>query len=323
MNCSEIFNVQASENVLIVGDVMLDSYIWGNVERISPEAPVPVVHAIETEHRLGGAANVAKNIAALGLNPLLCSVIGDDDSGKKLCSVLESRHISSEFCVVSPRRVTTTKTRIMSGNHQMLRVDTEEVDVLSDEENNQVCSHVLTLLQSQSIAAVILQDYDKGVLSPANISFIIAEAEKKNIPVVVDPKKNNFTQYSHIDLFKPNFKEFCDGVGVECDKADVERLFELAQSYMNEHAVKRVMITLSEQGVFIANGHEYIHIPTQVRHVADVSGAGDTVISVAVVCLIAGLPDAEVARISNIAAGLACEMPGVVSITKEQLLKVV
>ena len=166
-----------------------------------------------------------------------------------------------------------------------------------------------------------MQDYNKGVLSFSSIIKITELAKKYSIPVLVDPKKDNFTAYTNLGLFKPNFKEFCEGINKTCNKSDSASLYSFAKEYMQSHAIERIMITLSEQGIFIANPTEYFHIPSQVRHVADVSGAGDTVISVAAACIIAGLSDFEIARISNIAAGLACEMPGVVSITKEQLLK--
>jgi|SRR5690554_1454826 len=323
MNYSEIFNSLTSQKILIIGDVMLDSYVWGTVERISPEAPVPVVHVSYTENRLGGAANVAKNIHALGLKPILCSVIGDDEAGKNLCAVLHQRGISADCCFVSSQRVTTVKTRVMSGNHQMLRVDNERIEPLSKQDNAQLRTHIFDVIEQQKIAAIVLQDYDKGVLTADTISSIVSAARKHSIPVVVDPKKNNFADYNNVQLFKPNFKEFCDGTQSMCEKTDLDTLYVLAKKYMTEHSIERVMITLSEHGVFIANRDEYVHIPSQVRYVSDVSGAGDTVISVAVACLIAGLPDGDLARISNIAAGLACEMPGVVSITKEQLLKLI
>ncbi|HPY82678.1 MAG TPA: bifunctional ADP-heptose synthase [Bacteroidales bacterium] len=322
MNYSALFDSLSSKSIMVIGDVMLDSYIWGTVDRISPEAPVPVVKTKRTEHRLGGAANVAKNLVALGIKPLLFSVIGADEAGKNLCAVLEKHAISQTSLLTTSNRVTTVKTRIMSGNHQMLRLDTEQTDDLSDDLEQKLYTKITEYITHKQVSAIILQDYNKGVLTASSITNIIDMAKKHAIPVFVDPKKDNFTVYSNLALFKPNFKEFCEGVGVSCDKNDSVALYNFAREYMQSHAIERLMITLSEHGIFIANkSSEYIHLPTQVRQVADVSGAGDTVISVAAACIVAGLPDIEVARISNIAAGLACEMLGVVSITKEQLLK--
>jgi len=321
MDYSAVFDSLSTKSIMVIGDVMLDSYIWGSVDRISPEAPVPVVRTMRTEHRLGGAANVAKNLAALGLQPLLCSVIGDDDAGKILRSILESREISTKLCVSASNRTTTVKTRIISGNHQMLRLDSEQTDSLSNSLETEMYEAIVQCVQNETISGIILQDYNKGVLSALSITKIIELAKTHSIPVFVDPKKDNFTVYSHVGLFKPNFKEFCEGVNSMCNKNDSASLYSFAKEYMQSHAIERMMITLSEHGIFIANSTEYFHIPSQVRHVADVSGAGDTVISVAAACIIAELSDFEIARISNIAAGLACEMPGVVSITKEQLLK--
>lgn len=321
MDYSTIFNGLAGKKVIVIGDVMLDSYIWGDVKRISPEAPVPVVRVSQTEHRLGGAANVAKNLAALGLQPVLFSIIGTDDAGVQLREVLAKRAISDQRIFASDNCTTTVKLRVLSGNHQMLRIDTDPNSAIPDSMTNTLVQEYQHCLAHESISAVILQDYNKGVLTESVITQLIAYAQDHGVPIFVDPKKQNFSCYAHVQLFKPNFKEFCEGIGKTCDKQNSRELYKLALEYMQEKQISRLMITLSEHGVFIANQSDYVHIPTQVRHVADVSGAGDTVISVAAACIIAGLPDNEVARISNIAAGLACEMPGVVSISKEDLLK--
>lgn len=317
---NQLSNIE-SQSVLIIGDVMVDSYIWGAVDRISPEAPVPVVNVTETENRLGGAANVVKNIAALKLNPILCTVVGNDETANVLFELLENAKISTKFCIKSPQRKTTLKTRILSGNHQILRVDTEHTNSVSPELTMEMTNVVQKLLASHSVNAIIIEDYDKGVVTPELIQNITKFAKKYSIPVFVDPKKRNFNYYSDITVFKPNFKEFTEGVGKSCKKTDLSHLFILSKDFLEKQNIEILMITLSEHGIFIANKDEYIHIPSQVRYVSDVSGAGDTVISTAVACFLAKLPMADIARISNIAAGLACEQPGVVTINQEQLFK--
>lgn len=321
MNYKQQFVEIASKPILVIGDVMVDSYIWGSVERISPEAPVPVVSVTHTEHRLGGAANVAKNLVALGLQPIVCTVIGADDAGNILRNLLCESGISVEQCIVNNQRKTTVKTRILSGNHQILRVDNEQTNTISPDITDTLCKNIQKMLASKSVAAIVFQDYDKGVITKELIQYVTKFAQKYSVPVFVDPKKRNFLDFNSVTLFKPNFKEFTEGIGRTCKKQDNEHLFILAKEFMLKHDITMVMITLSEHGIFIANQSEFIHIPSQVRHVADVSGAGDTVISSAVACYLAQLPMSDIARISNIAAGLACEQPGVVTITLEQLIK--
>lgn len=315
------FEQSGEQSIMVVGDVMLDSYIWGSVDRISPEAPVPVVSVETTEDRLGGAANVVKNIASLGMKPILCSVVGDDEAGGKFFEILKKRNILSQYCVVAKGRKTTVKTRVICGKQQMLRVDKEQTDIIGEDILIELKSHIRKAIVEQKISAIILQDYDKGVFSEELIRFLIEEAQKQQISVLVDPKKRNFYNFKNVQLFKPNFKEFTEGIGRSCKKDDAESLFVLAKEFMQSQQIDVVMITLSEQGIFIANKDRYVKIPTQVRHVADVSGAGDTVISTAAVCQVLGFPMDEIARISNIAGGIVCEQPGVVTIEKEQLLK--
>lgn len=321
MDYKAIFKKSSEKAIMVVGDIMLDSYIWGSVDRISPEAPVPVVNESSIEDRLGGAANVVKNIASLGMKPILCSVVGNDDAGKKFFGILQRRNISSDYCVVADNRKTTVKTRIICGKQQMLRVDSEQTDVICDEIRISLQNNIQKAIAEQQISAIILQDYDKGVFSKELIEFVVSEAKKKSIPVLVDPKKRNFCNFKNVTLFKPNFKEFTEGLGKTCRKDDSESLFALAKEFMAAQGIETMMITLSELGIFVADANRYVQIPTQVRHVADVSGAGDTVISTAAVCYVLGFPMEEIARISNIAGGLVCEQPGVVTVEKEQLIQ--
>lgn len=323
MDYKKEFEKAEGKAIMVIGDIMLDSYIWGSVDRVSPEAPVPVVNVSSTEDRLGGAANVVKNIASLGMKPILCSVVGNDDAGKKFFNILDKRGISSQYCVVDHNRKTTVKTRVICGKQQMLRVDSEQTNELDETIQQELQKNVVKAIAEQNVSAIILQDYDKGVFCAEFIQFVAKQASEKNIPVLVDPKKRNFNNFKNISLFKPNFKEFTEGIGKTCAKDDFTSLYSLARDFMLKNNIATMMITLSEHGIFVANQEQYIHIPTQVRHVADVSGAGDTVISTAAVCYVLGFPMEEVARISNIAGGLVCEQPGVVTVEKNQLIHLI
>lgn len=305
--------------VMIIGDVMIDSYLWGKVERISPEAPVPIVTRTSEENRLGGAANVALNIQSLGATPILCSVIGNDLRSKSFYELLKIQNITSEGIIEDCNRITTVKTRIISNHQHLLRVDREIDHPLSSEMENKFISHVIKVLNENKIDSIIFEDYDKGSITPKVIQQIVDEACKRGIPTLVDPKKRNFSEYNNTTLFKPNFKEFNEGLKVETSKTNPETLFEAAKILHKQKNISLIMITLSEAGVFISTGKEYKVIPAHIRYIADVSGAGDTVISVASLCLASGLDAFEIAAISNMAGGLVCEKVGVVPIDKELL----
>jgi rfaE bifunctional protein kinase chain/domain len=315
-----LFDSFTGMKVLIVGDVMIDAYMWGRVERISPEAPVPVISCTRRENRLGGAANVALNVKALGAEAVLCSVIGNDDNGMLYKELMLEEQLSCEGIVEDRLRPTTVKTRMISGNQQLLRVDEETEKPLSPETEKKFIEHVVRLIKDVNFAAVIFQDYDKGVITPEVINAIVQASKEKGLPTLVDPKRRNFENYNGVTLFKPNFKEFTEGLKISVQKTDGNALFEAAKN-LHQKEVELVMVTLSEQGVFISNGHVYNTIPAHHREITDVSGAGDTVISVASVCLAAGLEMSKVAAISNLAGGLVCEKLGVVPVHKQKLME--
>lgn len=299
---------------------MIDSYYYGEVNRISPEAPVPIVSVNKKDNRLGGAANVALNLKALGANPILCSVIGRDGSAKKFNELLSNEHLTLEGIVESNERITTVKTRIIGNKHQVLRVDSEVDTPLSNEENKNLKEAIHALIESRKIDVVIFQDYDKGVITPELIDEIIDVCNSKNIPTTVDPKKRNFNSYKNATLFKPNLKELKEGLNLEVDPSDAENV-EAAIDVLNNVLQNRInFITLSEYGVFIKDGNNKNKISAHVRSIADVSGAGDTVISVASLCLALDQPINMIAEIANLAGGLVCESIGVVPIDKDQLL---
>lgn len=324
MDFVKIFDRFNSLNILIIGDVMIDAYWWGSVNRISPEAPVPVCVVNNKENRLGGAANVALNIAAMGANPILCSIVGDDFHGRELCRLIEAQKMETEGIVFSSLRPTTVKTRIIGNNTQMLRIDEENDSNISSAEESIFLEKIKNIINTKKINAIIFQDYDKGVLTENIIAKTIELAKNKNIPTTVDPKKRNFNSYKNIDLFKPNLKELKEGLKIDFDKVNKDTLVEAALLLHHKQKINKVFITLSENGVFMMDFSkkeaEIIMLPACLRKIADVSGAGDTVISLASLCLALNLDSTTIANISNFAGGLVCESVGVVPINKNRLL---
>ena len=308
-------------NVLIVGDVMIDHYLYGKVSRISPEAPVPIVELQSTEERLGGAANVALNIKALGATPYLYSVIGDNTEGDTFLELMEQQGLNTQGILQSAERQTTVKTRIMAGTHQMLRLDSEIKTDLNDTDRHELLRSIHSLLEKKKIHAIILQDYNKGVLSLPVIQRMMLQATKRNIPCAVDPKKNNFFEYKNATLFKPNLKEIRAVLPFDISP-NLESLQHAADYLRTQLSHQFTMITLSEKGLFLEENTEgvtaKIHL-TQSRNIADVSGAGDTVISVAALGLAAAFDSDTIALLSNLAGGQVCESSGVVSVDRGKL----
>lgn len=319
-NWQQVFQAFNKLNVLILGDVMIDSYMWGNVSRISPEAPVPIVAVNKKENRLGGAANVALNVQALGANPILCSVIGADDNGKLFADLLKKQKLSAEGIIKSNKRITTVKTRIIGANHQMLRVDEEIETSINSAETKLLIEKVKQLLGSKKIDVIIFEDYDKGAITHDLIAEIVKLAKQKNIPIVVDPKKRNFMAYTGVTLFKPNLKELKEGLKVEFDVNKTSELSKIVDSFLKKQKIESALITLSEKGIYIHTSKSKNLIPAHQRDITDVSGAGDTVVSVAALCLALKLKPASIAILSNLAGGLVCEKVGVVPVDKKQLL---
>jgi rfaE bifunctional protein kinase chain/domain len=320
----KVFDKFNSLNILIIGDVMIDAYWWGGVNRISPEAPVPVCAVNEKESRLGGAANVALNIAAMGANPILCSVVGEDYQGHQLCELMKKQNMDTNGIVFSSNRPTTVKTRIIGNKTQMLRIDEETDANISLSEEKIFLDKIENIINTEKINAIIFQDYDKGVITEGVITKIIEIAKRKNIPVTVDPKKRNFTAYKNVDLFKPNLKELKEGLKIDFDNVDKDVLVEASLLLHYKQKIDKVFITLSERGVFMMDftkkEAEVTMLPACLRKISDVSGAGDTVISLATLCLALGLDSQTIANVSNFAGGLVCESVGVVPIDKNKLL---
>lgn len=310
-----------NKKILIVGDVMLDSYIFGNVERISPEAPVPIIEKQKKENKLGGAANVASNIKNLGGTPILCSVIGNDRNGEIFLTELEKIGISTKYIIKSNDRITTNKTRIIGNNYQMLRIDDEIKKELNSNDNDIFLEKIYNIIENEKIDCVLFQDYDKGVLTNYNIPVIILYSKHYNIPIAVDPKKNNFSYYNNVTIFKPNFNEFKDSIDLVI--SDKNELLKIGSNKLHNKGIDIVFITLGGEGIFLSYKKDNKIINKTFsgikKNVIDVAGAGDTVISV-IVMLFGEIDIEEIAKISNLAGSIACEEIGVAIIDKEKLL---
>jgi rfaE bifunctional protein kinase chain/domain len=307
----------SSLRVLVIGDLMVDAYTWGKVNRISPEAPVPVVNVIKRESRLGGAGNVVLNIASLGAKPYVCSVIGDDSTGETLQGILEAVGLSTAGIITEKGRPTTVKERVIAGSQQLIRVDSETEAPISATSSKALLEQVKTWLPEVDV--ILFEDYDKGVLSQELIQEIIALASAQNIPTVVDPKKKNFFAYSGATLFKPNLNELRDGLGLEPDAVKPEAIAKTVAEFKAVQSFTGLFVTMSERGVYMDYATDQIQIPAHIRQIADVSGAGDTVISIAACALAAGGSAKQIAELANLGGGLVCESLGVVPIDVELL----
>ena len=316
---NQIFEAFSKKHILIIGDVMIDAYIFGKVSRISPEAPVPIVVIEKKEYRLGGAANVALNIKSLGAEPIICSVIGNDDSGAEYLRLMKKAHLSTEGIIIQKHRPTTIKTRVISSGQQLMRVDEETETAIDTDIQLKLFSTITEIIETSTVDAIVFEDYDKGVLSQKLITDVIALANKNNIPTTVDPKRYHFTDYKGVTLFKPNFKELSEGLNIALEPNNVEALSRIVKPFMKESAIENMVVTLSEYGIFVQTGEKQQVIPTIERSIADVSGAGDTVISVLALGLAAHIDLFLVAAIANLAGGLVCESVGVVPVDKATL----
>lgn len=316
-----IFSEFKSKNILILGDVMVDSYLVGNVDRISPEAPVPVVNVQKRFDRLGGAANVALNIRSLGANAFVCALIGKDAKGEAISKMLEEHNICSTYLSKSSERPTTTKFRVIGNNTQMLRVDEEATHPLSDAELKELQDNILKCITQEHIHAIIIEDYDKACIDKRILDFVIEEAQKRNIYTSADPKFNNFPHYTKLNLFKPNLRELSEGLHEPLIAHDFEAIKKAAQQLLERQKFEAILVTLSEFGMMLVDSKQAYHVEAERRNIADVSGAGDTVISTITLALASGLDLKAAVNLANIAGGLVCEEVGVVPIDCDKLKK--
>ncbi len=310
-------------NILVIGDVIIDHYLVGKVERISPEAPVPVVLHEEERYCLGGAANVALNIKAMGATPHLLTVVGQDNGYQQLTHLLEQSNIHQYHLFTDTSRRTTLKTRIMARQQQLLRYDYEDTHALTPQLETQILARVQMLFSEASMDALVLQDYNKGLLSVSLIEGLIQLAKKQGVTVLADPKKNNFLAYKGVDWFKPNLREINEGLNLAIEEkapsltALAQAVERLQQHLGNSHTV----VTLGAKGLYAAAPEASQWVPTKERAIADVCGAGDTVISVLAAGIAAQLPWATILKLANIAGGQVCERVGVVAVNRNDLLE--
>ena len=316
---NQLFEGFATTKIGVVGDIMLDTYWWGSVDRISPEAPVPIVSLQRKETRVGGAANVALNLRALGATTTLFAIVGTDAEANELNALLKAEGINTQYIHSSASRVTTNKMRIMGRNQQMMRLDHENTHDINEAESKAILDHFYAYVEKEQPALIILEDYNKGVLTPEIIQSIIAFCNQKGIPTAVDPKQKNFLAYQNCTLFKPNLKEVKEGLKMEIPRVDLANMHQVHQALKAalNHTIS--FITLSEHGVFYAQENKEQLIPTHIRNIADVSGAGDTVIAVASLVYAYSKDMALAAVIANIAGGLVCELVGTAPIDKNLL----
>ncbi len=316
-----IFEQFNSLKALIVGDVMIDSYMWGETTRMSPEAPVPIVAVSKKENRLGGAANVALNVQSLGATPILCSIIGNDNAGQEVIRLLENQQLSGAGMVTDSDRPTTVKTRVIAADKHALRVDEEVETDISPTKEDELFNRISELIKSEEPQVVIFEDYNKGVLTHSLIQKTIKHCEKFQIPTIADPKKKNFLSYKNITLFKPNLKELNEGLNISVDPSNEESIKSGFCALHDHLKYTNALVTLSEYGIAIdRNGNSFFQ-DAYKRNILDVSGAGDTVLSTAALCLALHIPKEILATLSNLAGGLVCEKVGVVPIDKAQLLQ--
>jgi D-glycero-beta-D-manno-heptose-7-phosphate kinase len=317
-----IGNALNNLKALVIGDVMLDTYWWGNINRISPEAPVPIIEWHHEEKRLGGASNVALNLKALGVQTHLCSVIGNDAAGEQLKQLIEEQQIHV-YPLVDSERPTTEKTRVISRKQQVLRIDKEKTfDLNANQEEKfiQLIRHTIHTIKPE---VIIFEDYNKGALTEMVIAETLALANQLNIITTVDPKRKNFFAYKKATIFKPNLKEVMDALHIMDINIDMQSLQNI-HTALHEHIQHNILcLTLSEKGIYYNNGSNEAILPTYAKQVADVSGAGDTVIAT-LSALYAITKDINIScKWANIAAGIVCEEVGTVPVNKEKWLAAV
>lgn len=308
----------AGHKVLVIGDLMLDHYIWGTVRRISPEAPVPVVNVVSESFLLGGAGNVLHNILTLEGYGVPCGVVGSDDAGRWLTEELKSKGAPIEGIALEEERPTTQKTRIIAHQQQVVRYDHEKKGNILPKTQKKLIDFISDRMNS--VDCIVISDYAKGVVTEGLLKAILPEAQRKDIPVIVDPKVNHFSLYKKVTLITPNHLEASQASGVEIE--DEETLLQAGRTILKKLDCQAVLITRGEQGMSLFERKGGMtHIPTEAQEVFDVTGAGDTVVSVLALAVSAGAPLPVAARLANHAAGIVVGMVGAAAVQKEMLEK--
>jgi rfaE bifunctional protein kinase chain/domain len=310
----------SKNQVLIIGDVMVDNYLFGEINRISPEAPVPIVEIETKEMRAGGAANVALNVKGLSARPHLLTVTGNDDYSRELIRILREKGIKNNHFIFSDERSTTVKTRIFDEDKQVMRYDEEITDDISKQEEELLLSKLNEILRKEKIDVIILQDYNKGVLTKKVIKQTLLLATKLNIPVCVDPKEKNFFEYQNVTLFKPNMKELSAALQMKVNPRNIASLNEAAEELRRKNRYRNLLLTMSQYGAFYSNeASESDIVPVKPVSAADVSGAGDTVIAAAALAIVHKMDMKDICRLTNHLASKVCKRVGVSPTSKEDL----
>lgn len=308
-------------NVLVVGDVMLDRYYFGEVKRISPEAPVPVTRITQEQSTLGGAANVANNLALLGAKVYLAGIAGQDESRRQLDKLLSSAGIGSEG-LVDDARPTTTKLRVLGGHQQMLRLDFEDSHPVAGKAAENLRKYISGMITAGRVQAVIISDYAKGVCTPQVCQDIIKQCTAAGIPLVIDPKGINWQKYAGAPVITPNLKELAEAAKTEA--ANNDRVVKmLADKLRKRFNIDNIIVTRSEKGLSVIDEDQAVHISTYAQEVFDVSGAGDTVVAVLGAALAAGMDMIDAAHLANMAAGIVVGKLGTYAVKRGELLEAV
>ena len=312
MKINKVFEKIKGKKIIIIGDSMVDSYVLGEINRNSPEAPVPIVDVKQEDTKLGGAANVALNIQSLGMEPILCSIIGDDKDGENFLKLCKKNNLDTTGIIIDYNRKTTNKKRVIVNKKHILRIDNEETNYIEPEIREKFVNNIEKLISNNKI--IIFQDYDKGVISKE----LIEEINKiDHLFIAVDPKKRNFFEYKNVDLFKPNLSEMLNAFNSKDDS--IKNLNTISNELKSKNNIKNLMITLSDNGLLINNDAGFIHNKIENKKIIDVSGAGDTVISLATILFYLKLPEKFIAEMCNLAGGITCMSSGVSAINLKEL----
>ena len=314
MTINSVFENFKGKKVIIIGDSMVDSYIFGEINRNSPEAPVPIVDIKKEDTKLGGAANVALNIQSLGMEPILCSVIGDDEDGQIFMKLCKKNNLVTRGIIIDEHRKTTNKKRVIVNKDHILRIDNEETNYLKSNVRNKFINNTEKLIANNEI--IIFQDYDKGVINKKMIEDI---NKIDHLFIAVDPKKRNFFEYKNVDLFKPNLSEILNAFDSKDDS--INNLNSISDELKSKNNIKNIMVTLSNKGLVINNDSGFIYNKIQKKKIIDVSGAGDTVIALATILFYLKLPEKFIAEMCNLAGGITCMSSGVSAINLKELLE--
>ncbi len=324
MNKKKLINIVdkfQNKKVLVVGDIMLDRYIWGNVERISPEAPVPVVDVVKETQSLGGCGNVANNITSVGGQVYLVTLVGNDIYANELKLLLQERKVNIDGVLTDQQRPTTVKTRIIAHNQQVVRVDKESRVQITPQIFEKIKLYIEDI--KNKIDAILISDYGKGVITKSLLTYLINLSKKLDVPITVDPKIEHFMEYKKVTVLTPNLNEATLGMRLHKKPHTEQEIYELGKKILKKLNPQALVITRGPDGMTLFEKEKTYHIPTRAKEVYDVTGAGDTVIAILTLCLAAGADFVSSCEISNFAAGIVVGKVGTATVSKEELKDVI